>query len=123
MKIALQTGAKLVPVIGFGENDLYDMRETVPGSFRAKLQRFLKTYLGFTLPNAVGRSLFLGKQQTLSCTIRQLSSRFCCAVGLTGQPWNSLNAMHGISFVADECRVECRVDGCFSVPITSPLTV
>lgn len=34
VRIALQTGAKLVPVFGFGETDLYTIRPTVPGSFR-----------------------------------------------------------------------------------------
>eukprot|EP00879_Flechtneria_rotunda_P031230 GHRR01034097.1.p1 GENE.GHRR01034097.1~~GHRR01034097.1.p1 ORF type:complete len:270 (+),score=57.66 GHRR01034097.1:214-1023(+) len=57
VRIALQTGAKLVPVIGFGENDLYDTRETKQGSARALLQRFLKSVFGFTLPEALGTGL------------------------------------------------------------------
>ncbi|KAF6248759.1 diacylglycerol acyltransferase [Scenedesmus sp. NREL 46B-D3] len=60
VRIALQTGAQLVPVIGFGENELYHMREVKPGSMRDKLQRFLKAAFGFTLPNAVGTGLFFG---------------------------------------------------------------
>ena len=61
MKIALQTGAKLVPVIGFGENDLFHTRKTEPGTARAVLQKVLKSCFGFTLPDAVGTSLFWGK--------------------------------------------------------------
>ncbi len=57
IKIALQTGAKLVPVIGFGENDLYDITPTLPGSARATVQRVLKRLFGFTLPNARGWGL------------------------------------------------------------------
>jgi hypothetical protein len=50
-----------VPVIGFGENELYHMREVKPGSMRDKLQRFVKAAFGFTLPNAVGQGLFFGE--------------------------------------------------------------
>jgi len=59
VRIALQTGAKLVPVIGFGENDLYDVKE--PGPMRLWLQRWAKTLFGFTLPNPVGLGLFWGE--------------------------------------------------------------
>eukprot|EP00877_Chromochloris_zofingiensis_P002359 jgi/Chrzof1/12123/Cz06g22030.t1_DGAT2G[v5.2] len=58
VRIALQTGAKLVPVIGFGEPELYTARRTAPGSMRAMMQKMLKTMLGFTLPEAVGVGLF-----------------------------------------------------------------
>lgn len=61
MRIALQTGAKLVPVIGFGEPELYTARRTAPGSMRAMMQKMLKTMLGFTLPEAVGVGLFTSK--------------------------------------------------------------
>lgn len=67
VRIALQTGAKLVPVIGFGENELYDTRDTKPGSMRAMLQHVLKATFGFTLPDAVGKGLFWGKYQRYSC--------------------------------------------------------
>lgn len=59
VRIALQTGAKLVPVIGFGENDLYDVKE--PGPMRLWLQCWAKTLFGFTLPNPVGLGLFWGE--------------------------------------------------------------
>ena len=59
VRIALQTGAKLVPVIGFGENDLYDVKE--PGPIRLWLQRWSKTLFGFTLPNPDGLGLLWGE--------------------------------------------------------------
>jgi hypothetical protein len=52
-------------VIGFGENELYHMREVKPGSMRDKLQRFLKAAFGFTLPNAIGKGLFFGEWHML----------------------------------------------------------
>ncbi|GBF94712.1 diacylglycerol O-acyltransferase 2B [Raphidocelis subcapitata] len=60
-RIALTTGARLVPVIGFGENELFDILPTPPGSFRARVQALLKSTAGFVLPNAVGTSLVFGK--------------------------------------------------------------
>lgn len=59
VRIALQTGAKLVPVIGFGENDLYDVQE--PGPLRLWLTKWAKTLFGFTLPNPSGQGLFWGE--------------------------------------------------------------
>lgn len=59
VRIALQTGAKLVPVIGFGENDLYDTQE--PSPFRLWLTRWTKKLFGFTLPNPSGVGLFWGE--------------------------------------------------------------
>jgi hypothetical protein len=44
-----------------GENELFDVRDTAPGSFMDIVQRFLKSSLGFTLPNAVGQGLLWGK--------------------------------------------------------------
>lgn len=59
VRVALQTGAKLVPVLGFGENDLYDVRQ--PGPVRLWLQRWVKSLFGFTLPNPQGQGLLWGE--------------------------------------------------------------
>ena len=39
VRIALQTGAHLVPVIGFGETDLFDISQPKPGSWTHRVQR------------------------------------------------------------------------------------
>lgn len=49
-KLALQTGAALVPVMGFGENDVYSTVQFKQGSFLRKMQERLQSTLGFALP-------------------------------------------------------------------------
>jgi len=56
-KIALQTGAALVPVIAFGENDLYTTVQFQPGSRRRRLQEALQKRMGFALPMFCGLTL------------------------------------------------------------------
>jgi hypothetical protein len=91
VRIALQTGAQLVPVIGFGENDLYDIKE--PGPWRLKLTRFTKKYFGFTLPNPSGLGFFWGKSQSIRSSLQ-----WSCAAG-AGE------ATQGVSRVRRTC---CR---------------
>ncbi|PHH63692.1 hypothetical protein CDD81_5564 [Ophiocordyceps australis] len=57
IKMALRTGADLVPVIGFGENDLYD--QLGPGSHPVvrKVQMFVLKAFKFTIPALHGRGL------------------------------------------------------------------
>lgn len=57
VKMALRAGADLVPVIGFGENDLYDQltAKTHPGVH--KFQMFVLKVFKFTLPALHGRGL------------------------------------------------------------------
>ena len=62
VRIALQTGAALVPVLGFGENEMYTIRPPVPGSLRARSAAVFKKYLGFTLPDAIANGLFGGRE-------------------------------------------------------------
>lgn len=57
VKMALRSGADLVPVMGFGENDIYDQlsARTHPGVHR--LQMFCLKVFKFTLPAMHGRGL------------------------------------------------------------------
>lgn len=43
-KIALKSGASLVPSISFGENNVYDLIEFEPGSLVRRLQNMIKRY-------------------------------------------------------------------------------
>jgi 2-acylglycerol O-acyltransferase 2 len=58
IKIALRTGADLVPVLAFGENDLYDQVTSTshPGIHKAQL--LIKKVLGFTIPLFHARGVF-----------------------------------------------------------------
>lgn len=58
IKLAMRTGADLVPVLAFGENDLYDQvsPEAHPGIRR--LQMYVLRTLKFTLPFLHGRGIF-----------------------------------------------------------------
>ncbi|CAB9506514.1 acylglycerol O-acyltransferase 2 [Seminavis robusta] len=56
---AIMANASLVPVIGFGENDLYHMLDTHGRSWISNLQTAVKTYVGFAMPIFAGRSMLL----------------------------------------------------------------
>lgn len=56
-KIALQTGASLVPVIGFGETDIYEQARP-KGSFLKKIHHFMITKFEFTIPLFHARGIF-----------------------------------------------------------------
>jgi len=56
---AILAGAALVPVVAFGENDLYFTRTVEQDHWFSKLQGSVKRNLGFAIPLFRGRSLFL----------------------------------------------------------------
>lgn len=59
VKLALEMGnTSLVPVIGFGENDLYEQVKNDENSRLYKIQTALKNILGFTLPLMHARGIF-----------------------------------------------------------------
>ena len=58
IKLALQHGRDLVPVFGFGENEIYDQVDNPKGSRIRKFQEWLKDVTTFTLPLFHGRGIF-----------------------------------------------------------------
>lgn len=58
LKIAMRENAAVVPVLSFGENDLYE--QTMPGqeSWVYSMQMCIKRVMGFTLPLAHARGVF-----------------------------------------------------------------
>ncbi|KAK4560909.1 diacylglycerol O-acyltransferase 1 [Recurvomyces mirabilis] len=58
VKLAVRTGADLVPVLAFGENDLYDQVEAGEHPWVHKGQMGVKKLLGFTVPLFHARGVF-----------------------------------------------------------------
>ncbi|KAL4429391.1 hypothetical protein ABPG77_005165 [Micractinium sp. CCAP 211/92] len=57
VRVALEAGADLVPVIAFGENEVYDRTPLVPGSFADRAQRLTKKLCGFMVPRGWGAGI------------------------------------------------------------------
>jgi len=58
IKMALRTGADLVPVLAFGENDIYDQLDTETHPYVHKFQMLVKKVMGFTVPIFHARGIF-----------------------------------------------------------------
>lgn len=58
VKLAARTGADLVPVLGFGENDLYEQVDSEQHPFIHKIQILIKKFMGFTVPLFHARGVF-----------------------------------------------------------------
>ncbi|WFD43853.1 2-acylglycerol O-acyltransferase [Malassezia psittaci] len=57
VRVAMRTGADLVPTLGFGENELFNQANNQEGTWLYRLQQILKHSLGFTVPAIAGRGL------------------------------------------------------------------
>ncbi|KAL9603363.1 MAG: hypothetical protein Q9219_001225 [cf. Caloplaca sp. 3 TL-2023] len=58
VKLAVRTGADLVPVLAFGENDLYEQVTSDSHPLIHKAQIFVKKCMGFTIPLFHARGVF-----------------------------------------------------------------
>ena len=58
VKLAIRTGADLVPVLAFGENELYDQVQPEQHPLIHKAQLLAKKILGFTVPLFHARGVF-----------------------------------------------------------------
>lgn len=58
IKLAIRTGADLVPVLSFGENDIYEQIHSDEHPLIHKLQMFVKRTMGFTIPLFHARGVF-----------------------------------------------------------------
>lgn len=50
VKLAIQTGADLVPVLAFGENEIYEQLDTKAHPYVHRMQMLVKKFMGFTVP-------------------------------------------------------------------------
>ncbi|KAJ3370837.1 diacylglycerol O-acyltransferase 1 [Allomyces arbusculus] len=58
VKIAIQNGASLVPILSFGENEVYDVHPTKKGTTIYAGQQLIKNTFGWTIPVFLGRGVF-----------------------------------------------------------------
>lgn len=58
VKIAIRQGADLVPVLAFGENELYEQVDSVSHPYIHKFQLVVKKLMGFTVPLFHARGIF-----------------------------------------------------------------
>ncbi|KAJ2996938.1 Diacylglycerol O-acyltransferase 2 [Globomyces sp. JEL0801] len=58
IKLALRNGAPLVPVFGFGDNDLWNQVPNPPGSTLRKVQETVKKAISVVPPAIFGRGIF-----------------------------------------------------------------
>lgn len=58
VKLAIRMGADLVPVLAFGENELYDQVDSEEHPWIHKIQMIVKKFLGFTIPLFHARGIF-----------------------------------------------------------------
>ena len=58
VRLAIRTGADLVPVLAFGENDLYDQIQSEAHPLIHKVQLAVKKMVGFTVPLFHARGVF-----------------------------------------------------------------
>ncbi|KAK5049554.1 hypothetical protein LTR84_004483 [Exophiala bonariae] len=58
VKLAIRQGADLVPVLAFGENELYDQVDSVEHPWVHKVQMVVKKMMGFTIPLFHARGIF-----------------------------------------------------------------
>ena len=58
VKLAIRTGADLVPVLAFGENELYDQVQPKQHPLIHKIQLLVKKFMGFTVPLFHARGVF-----------------------------------------------------------------
>jgi hypothetical protein len=58
IKLAIRTGADLVPVLAFGENDLYDQVSSDRHPVIHRMQMMIKKTMGFTVPLFHARGVF-----------------------------------------------------------------
>lgn len=58
VKIAIRQGADLVPVLAFGENELYEQVDSQQHPYIHRFQEIVKKFMGFTVPLFHARGIF-----------------------------------------------------------------
>lgn len=58
IKLALKNGSPLVPVLSFGETDLFTQLDNPEGSMLRRVQEYLRKFIGFAPIMPLGRGFF-----------------------------------------------------------------
>lgn len=118
-KLALETGAAIVPVIAFGENELYIVKQFAPDSIGRKLQEKFKNCFGFTPPLFSGRwwAPLLPKKTTLSTVVgRPIRLNKHAA----GRAWDNVRSCGG--FTTEAVKTQ-PLDATKTQPLAEPAQV
>ena len=96
LKIAIRENAGVVPVLSFGENDLYDQMIPSSSSLIRKLQMLVKKTAGFTVPLFHARGVFnydvgfMPYRREVN-TVGMYSPLCVSSVGWWGGPWMDID--------------------------------
>lgn len=96
IRLALQTGASIVPVLSFGENDLYN--QIRGGPILRKLQDMIRNYTGISPVLVLGRGIF-------QCTFGLLPFRHSVTT-VVGKPIDVPKVMDPSSELIEEYKVK-----------------
>ena len=88
VKMALKTGASLVPVFAFGENDIFEQMDNPEGSPLRRFQLWMKQLIGVTPPAFYGRSLSGGSFGGCS-----EAERARCRSGSPSRSWSGTQSL------------------------------
>ena len=99
VKLALRTGADLVPVLAFGENDLYAHIDSAQYPVVQRVQRLVKNATGWEMPLFYGQSFWNGSRGLLPyrTPIDIVVGRPICVDTKMEEPsTEEVNSLHGL---------------------------
>lgn len=105
VKLAMRTGADLVPVLLFGENELYQQVETDDQPVIQQLQSLTKRILGWTLPMFYGTGFFGGHgMMPFRCPLNIVVGKPVAVVQQSDSDFQDVDRLHAL-YIAGLCTL------------------